>query len=331
MAINESVTGNNSVAITGTASAGERTVGVKGIGDAVGVQGRGKTWHGVEGISDSTIGGFGVYGANTAGGTGVVGESNGWIAVGGFASSNSRGAAIYGEHKGAQAGVWGNNISDIDPGPGVVGTSKGSTGVVGEGSVGVIGKSNGGTGIYAESMSQNALRATSRGGGHPALIVNHLGLGQLISGWSSGREVFTVDNNGNVTVAGGIATQNSITTEGDVYARGVRLTSDKNAKENFSSVNTLQILGKLASMPIQSWNYKEDPSSVRHIGPTAQDFQATFGLNGDDDIHISSLDLQGVALASIQGLNEKLKAENAQLHTNLANLEARLSALESKG
>ena len=40
MAINETVTGNDSVAITGTASAGERTVGVKGIGDSVGVQGR---------------------------------------------------------------------------------------------------------------------------------------------------------------------------------------------------------------------------------------------------------------------------------------------------
>lgn len=73
---------------------------------------------------------------------------------------------------------------------------------------------------------------------------------------------------------------------------------------------------------------------MRHIGPTAQDFKATFGLNGDDDINISSTDLHGVALAAIQGLNEKvekLKDENAQLHMNLVNLEARLSALESIG
>lgn len=72
---------------------------------------------------------------------------------------------------------------------------------------------------------------------------------------------------------------------------------------------------------------------MRHIGPTAQDFHAVFEVNGDDNIHISSVDAQGVALAAIQGLNEKnekLKAENAQLHTNLVNLEARLSALESK-
>lgn len=85
-------------------------------------------------------------------------------------------------------------------------------------------------------------------------------------------------------------------------------------------------------MPIQYWNYKEDPSDERHIGPTAQDFQAAFGLNEDDEKYISSIDLQGVALAAIQGLNEKnekLKEQNAELHTKLASLEERLSALES--
>ena len=56
---------------------------------------------------------------------------------------------------------------------------------------------------------------------------------------------------------------------------------------NFLSVNTLEILDKLASMSIRSWNYKADPASVRHIGPTAQDFQDAFGLNGNDDLYIS--------------------------------------------
>jgi len=57
--MDETTSGNDSVAITGTASPGERTVGVKGIGDSVGVRGEGKAWHGVEGISQSTIGGLG--------------------------------------------------------------------------------------------------------------------------------------------------------------------------------------------------------------------------------------------------------------------------------
>jgi hypothetical protein len=66
MAINETATGNDSVSITGTASAGERTIGVKGVGDSTGVHGEGKAWNGVEGVSQSTIGGSGVFGANTA-------------------------------------------------------------------------------------------------------------------------------------------------------------------------------------------------------------------------------------------------------------------------
>lgn len=131
MAINESVTGNDSVAITGTASAGERTVGVKGVGDSVGVQGRGKTWHGVEGISDSTIGGF--------------------------ANSESKGAAVYGEHKGTQAGIWGNNLNDTNQaGAGVVGTSK-ATGVVGISKTwhGIYGETPGtwGAGVWGEHKS----------------------------------------------------------------------------------------------------------------------------------------------------------------------------------
>ncbi|MED3613991.1 tail fiber domain-containing protein [Bacillus wiedmannii] len=122
--------------------------------------------------------------------------------------------------------------------------------------------------------------------------------------------------------------------KGDIYGKGVKLTSDKKTKGNFSDVNALQILDKLAIMPIHSWNYKDDTASERHIGPTAQDFHDTFGLSGADNKHIPSIDIQGIALVAIQGLNEKnerLIAEIAQLHANLANLEARLSVLESKG
>ena len=47
--------------------------GVHGVSKAVGVWGESATWHGVVGFSQSTTGGFGVFGANTTGGTGVVG------------------------------------------------------------------------------------------------------------------------------------------------------------------------------------------------------------------------------------------------------------------
>ncbi|HDR8054721.1 tail fiber domain-containing protein [Bacillus cereus] len=109
---------------------------------------------------------------------------------------------------------------------------------------------------------------------------------------------------------------------------------DKNTKENFSNINTLEIHEKLTSTQSNLGITKKNRPDVRNLGPTAQDFHAVFEVNGDDNIHISSLDTQGVALTSIQGLNEKkekLMVENVQLHANSANLEACLSSLESKG
>lgn len=146
MAIKESAIGNDSVAVMGTASQGERTVGVLGQGDSVGVKGVGKGWHGVEGISTSTIGGFGVYGANTAGGTGVVGESTAWMGVYGKSESTSGGHGVFGE------GV----------GTGVAGVGKTWLGVYGEtrapasaGAAGVLGEGKeGGDGVKGHASGQ---------------------------------------------------------------------------------------------------------------------------------------------------------------------------------
>jgi uncharacterized coiled-coil protein SlyX len=62
----------------------------------------------------------------------------------------------------------------------------------------------------------------------------------------------------------------------------------------------------------------------------AQDFHAAFAL-GRDDQHITSTDEDGVALAAIQGLNEKLEEKDAKidaLEAKLARMEARFDALE---
>ncbi|MGE1048433.1 tail fiber domain-containing protein [Bacillus sp. GMs2/1] len=225
--------------------------------------------------------------------------------------------AVFGNNTDGGTGVYGQSIN----GWGIEGRSETSTGVTGQSSsgTGVVGGSQNGTGIYANSSKHIALYAEG-GGVPPVLVVKQIGSGPLITGLDrAGNQVFRVFNNGDVSTAG------------NVWAHEVKLTSDKNVKKNFSGVNTLEILNKLEGMPIQSWSYKDDTSSERHIGPTAQDFHAAFGFNGDDDTHISSIDLQGVALVAIQGLNEKLKAENDELHAKLASLEERLFALESKG
>lgn len=111
--------------------------------------------------------------------------------------------------------------------------------------------------------------------------------------------------------------------------------SDRNAKKNFAPTNQKLILEKLAQMPIQQWNYKwESDSDVPNIGPMAQDFKAAF-YPGRDDKSITTLEFDGVELAAIQGLNEKVdarsqKAEDRlqQLEAENANLKQRLEAIE---
>jgi hypothetical protein len=99
--------------------------------------------------------------------------------------------------------------------------------------------------------------------------------------------------------------------------------SDRAKKTNFGSIDTTDMLERVRSLPIATWNYTSDDPSIRHIGPMAQDFAALFGV-GADDRHIHPLDGQGVALAAIQGLLGEiqiLQADNARLAARVAALE----------
>jgi hypothetical protein len=89
--------------------------------------------------------------------------------------------------------------------------------------------------------------------------------------------------------------------------------SDKNAKKNVVPVDGESILAKLSRVPIEKWNYKwEKDSDVPNIGPMAQDFIGAF-YPGRDDKSISTLEFDGVELAAIQGLNQKLKEKDAEI------------------
>ena len=83
------------------------------------------------------------------------------------------------------------------------------------------------------------------------------------------------------------------------------------------------MLAKVAALPITEWNYKNNDAGIHHIGPMAQDFQAAFQLSADDR-HISVVDEGGVALAAIQGLNQKVEQKEAEI----TQLKARLEKLE---
>jgi hypothetical protein len=99
---------------------------------------------------------------------------------------------------------------------------------------------------------------------------------------------------------------------GDVTANNVLLTSDRNMKENFQLIDTVNVLQKIAKLEVLRWNYKLDDDSNQHIGPMAQDFSSLFGL-GDSDQHISSIDLTGVTLAAIKALNSIVEVQKEQI------------------
>ncbi|MEM7342625.1 MAG: tail fiber domain-containing protein [Chloroflexota bacterium] len=135
-------------------------------------------------------------------------------------------------------------------------------------------------------------------------------------------------------------TNSSLTTGVTLAAGGGSWSSisDRAAKENFVPVDGQAILAEVVAMPIESWNYIAQDPSIRHMGPMAQDFHAAFGL-GVDNKHINTIDADGVALAAIQGLNQKVETvetenellvqANTQLRADLAEMEARLAALEA--
>ena len=92
-------------------------------------------------------------------------------------------------------------------------------------------------------------------------------------------------------------------------------------KADVASVVGEAVLAQVASLPIQSWRYRTEEATVRHIGPMAQDFVAAFDV-GDDERHIHAVDAQGVALAAIQGLIEQV----AELRSQLTLIRAPLSS-----
>ena len=105
--------------------------------------------------------------------------------------------------------------------------------------------------------------------------------------------------------------------------------SDRNVKENFQPVDGKAILAKLADLPITTWNAIGTDPQVRRMGPMAQDFYAAFGL-GDSDKVITTGDLDGVALAGIQGLYEITQEKDAQLAAQQRQIDAQQAQLDDQ-
>ena len=139
---------------------------------------------------------------------------------------------------------------------------------------------------------------------------------------------FYIGTNGFVGI-GTSSPTNKLHVNGGVSATVFVTTSDRNAKENFEPVSTSEVLDKVAALPITRWTFKEMPGQP-HMGPMAQDFHAAFGL-GAGETGIATVDEGGVALAAIQGLNQKVEEQRGQLEkkeTEITELKQRREALE---
>lgn len=101
--------------------------------------------------------------------------------------------------------------------------------------------------------------------------------------------------------------------------------SDVHRKDHFRDLDGERVLSELRVMPIREWSYRSQDQSVRHVGPTAQDFRAAFGL-GADPLGIDTVDADGIALAGVQAL----EARTASLRRELEALRAEVARLKGR-
>ena len=199
-----------------------------------------------------------------------------------------------------------------------------------------------GTNAFANGESSIALGLRVSAGGNGSVV---LGSDAVAQASAPGTFIFADRSTANDFV-GTVANEFGVRSAGGVYfytnaalTSGLRIAaggsqwlthSDVNMKHAFRDLDGETLLGKIAGMPVQEWSYKTQDAAIRHVGPTAQDFHAAFGL-GEDPLRIGTLDADGVALAAVKALeartrelNDKLTRENDDLRARLARLEALL-------
>ena len=132
------------------------------------------------------------------------------------------------------------------------------------------------------------------------------------------RMIVAIDGTGNYTV-------NCLLSQG---TGSWSCSSSLAAMENVQAADSRDILERLSQLPVMTW--QAGAEGVRHIGPAEEAFHAAFGL-GQPGEGISTIDLDGVALASIQALYKMVQEKDAQiaaLQQQNADLQARLAAIE---
>jgi hypothetical protein len=167
--------------------------------------------------------------------------------------------------------------------------------------------------------------------GHPGSFV----FGGSLPGASAATDSIraTADGQGTFRVPGGfrIFTNTAATVGIQVTAGGSswNVISDRGAKRNFLDVDGEDLLARLRTVPVTTWRYKEEAdTTVRHMGPMAQDWHAAFGFSKDDKT-VNMSDIDGVSLAGIKALDTRTLQLKAELTAAKAKLEERDSLIAS--
>jgi hypothetical protein len=98
------------------------------------------------------------------------------------------------------------------------------------------------------------------------------------------------------------------------------------------------VLVRLRSVPVSSWNYLSQNRSIRHMGPMAQDFYEAFGL-GESELLINTVGIDGVTLSAVKALDARTTEQQvviasqreliATQQLEIAELRTRLDRLEA--
>ena len=284
--------------------------------------------------------------ATVGGGEGNTAGIGAFVGGGGWDGTNLRGNTASGIGS-TIAGGWGNTASDMfsTVAGGDQNTASGFDAVVGGGegntasrmSATVPGGENNLAGGYCTFAAGRRAKAT-----HDGAFVWADSFGADFDPYAQPGQQ-GVNNSFNVRTIGGFYIVTAVDGSGNITggtyinatSGGWQNLSDRNAKTSFEKVDTSDVLDRVAAMPITEWAYKADPEGTRHIGPTAQDFNEAFRLGTTDGMgdkkYLSSMDVDGVALAAIKGLNQKVEEQAARIQAKdklISELEQRLERLE---
>ena len=188
------------------------------------------------------------------------------------------------------------------------------------------------TKVLVENLSSTAMARELfeiRNNGLVAFIVEDTSVSER---WSfSGSSNFNINNQAHASVEYTFGPTGNLAILGNLTAANFP-PSSRELKQGFAAVDHRTILARLAQMPVTEWTFKDDPKQRRHIGPTVEDFSATFGLGTNGQSLIVS-DVNGVALAALKGLHSVVEEQRQLIekqHELIGQLGERLRRLEAQ-